>query len=381
MKKLRVAILHNIVAPYRFPLFNALAKQDLDLTVLFLAAGAKNRKWDLSQYRQQIKFTYKVLPNFRLVLPLKDYTEYIINPTIFFELQKYDLVITAGWLDFSCQMTYILKKFYGYRCILWSESTQYETSWQRSLTLPFVRWIVGMADTYIAIGKRSREYLVKLGANSKEVFTAISTVDVAHFAKESRLKEQARQHLKQKLGIPKNNKVLLYVGQFIERKNVKVLFKALELLPKNFTLLLVGYGPLEESYREYAATHRQTSICIVPHQEVNYLPHYYGIADVFVLPSLEETWGLVVNEAAAAGLPVIVSDTAGSAGDLVVPGKNGFTFDPKDVRALVAAVQACTANSERQKEMSEYSRKIIKNCTPEKAAASFYTAISAAIRG
>lgn len=376
MAKLKVAILHNIIAPYRFKLFNELAKKDIDLTVLFMAEGSKNRKWNPDLYTGEIRFKYKVLPNIKLKLPIKDYTEYIINPTILFELTKYDCVITAGWLDFSCQMTYLFSKIYGYKYIIWSESTLFEDSWQRRLALPYVKWAVKNASGYIAIGSRSKKYLETLGAPANKIEIAYSTVDIEHFADKSRLTLSEKNKIKKKIGIPEKNNVILYVGQFIPRKNVFSLIKAFSLLKEHCSLLLVGYGPEKQALEGYILKNNITSVVFLPHQEVSEMPAYYGIADVFVLPSIEETWGLVVNEAMACGLPIIISDKVGCGSDLVKNEVNGFIYPVNNSDLFYSRLKKIIDNNELKKSMALKSSELIKEKSPSNAAKAFISLIS-----
>jgi glycosyltransferase involved in cell wall biosynthesis len=99
------------------------------------------------------------------------------------------------------------------------------------------------------------------------------------------------------------------------------------------------------------------------------LPLYYQLADVFVLPSVEEIWGLVVKEAAVAGLPLVVSEACGAAADLVEPGINGFRVPAASADALLAAIRDVLRDDDSRRRMGQESRRIIERCTPERAAA------------
>ena len=102
---------------------------------------------------------------------------------------------------------------------------------------------------------------------------------------------------------------------------------------------------------------------------------YYGLADLFVLPSIREEWGLVLNEAAASGLPLIATETTGAAFDLIDEGKNGFCVPGGDHEALRNAILKVFGNSELRKSMGEYSRKKVEGFSPEKCAEGFIRAI------
>jgi len=129
--------------------------------------------------------------------------------------------------------------------------------------------------------------------------------------------------------------LVLYIGQLIERKGVRQLLKALDKLrDSEIGLLIVGSGPQEQELREFCRVQNLQNVFFEGFQQQESLPHYYAMADIFILPSFKEVWGLVVNEALASGLYVLCSNRAGVAHDLIKEGWNGRTFDPHDVDRL-----------------------------------------------
>lgn len=381
--KLKIAILHNILAPYRFSLFNAISKKsDIDLEVLFMSDKANNRRWDTKRYIKLIKFKFTILPYWKIVFPTKERLEYIINPTIFKKIfsSKYKVIITAGWLDFSCQVIYFLSRVTGLKYIIWSESTVHENSIQRRLTLPFVKWLIKGASSYIAIGTRSKEYLISLGAEAKKIVIAYSTVDIDYFRHVSNLTLQEKAFLRKETGIPEKNIVFLYVGQFIPRKAIDLLIKAYAKVEKaNTSLVLIGYGSEKEYYTKLIEQLKLKSVVILPHVEVDQMPKFYGMSDIFILPSYEETWGLVVNEAMASGLAVIVSDRVGSSVDLVEGGVNGYIFPSGDIDCLAECMINSIRNDKVLQGMKYSSSKKIAKFSPENAASQFIKAANMAV--
>jgi glycosyltransferase involved in cell wall biosynthesis len=102
----------------------------------------------------------------------------------------------------------------------------------------------------------------------------------------------------------------------------------------------------------------------VPYSE---MPAWYGMAKAFVHPALQEQWGLVVNEACASGLPVVVSKTVGASYDLVVDGKNGFLIDPADIDDMAAKLSLLQNSSEESlRQMGRYSRELAHKLAPER---------------
>lgn len=379
MRKIKVALIHNIISPYRIPVFNELAKKkNLDFTVLFLSDSARDRQWDTAFYKKQIKFKYKILPNIKLIFPFKNIPEYNINLSIFKELhkEKYDVIISCGWVDFASQIAPFLKKIFNYKFILWSGSTKDEPSLQRKITLPLVKLIVKKSDYFIAYGNKAKKYLLLLGAPKKKIVCSFNSIDVTHFKKYSRLlsKQQAIK-LRKKYGLAKDHKLLLYVGQFIDRKNIEVLIKATSLIKdKNITLILLGYGSKKSDYLKLAKKSK-VNLKIINHLELDKVPSIYAIADLFILPSKEEAWGLVVNEAMACGLPVLVSDKVGCVDDLVIEGKNGFSFRYNNPKELAKKIDMILKNKKLRTAMGKYGQKIISGFTSRKAADVFYKEI------
>jgi len=379
VRKTKVIILHNFMAPYRLPLFAEIAKnKTLDVEVFFLSESAKNRRWRISS-GIKLPFKFRVLPKLEFNFQGKDLFAWIFNPTFPFELikSKYDVIISAGWLDFACQAAFFLSKILKKPYIIWSESTIYEPSWRRTVTRPLVKLIVRHSDACIPIGTRAKEYLIKLGASPEKTFVAISTVDIKHFEKTSKLTEKEKAILKKKLGI-KTKKLILFVGQLIERKGLKFLLPAFARLKKDnpdVGLLIVGYGPQKQELLNICQKEKVGDVYFSGHVEVDQMPKMYGLANLFVLPSTEETWGLVINEAMASGLPIITANKVGASVDLVKNGENGYVVKGGNVNELYKAMKKIVENPMLLSKMGKRSQSLIKNFGPDSAAKGFLKAI------
>jgi glycosyltransferase involved in cell wall biosynthesis len=377
--KARVLLVHNIMAPYRFPLFRALsAERDIQLTVWFMSQSARNRRWSQAP-DVDLGFNYAVLPSIELNYARRDLFTYILNYTFPWRylVERYDVLVSAGWLDFAAQAGFALSKLTHRKFILWSESTPYEPSWRRSFATPLVRTMVRHANACIAVGTRSHQYLQMLGAREPDIFTAISTVDVAHFRRTSSLARSHRHEYRTQRGI-RRKRVILYCGQFIPRKGLRTLLDAFATVKRQFqdvSLVLVGYGP-QQAELEWIVNNRQVEdVHFIGHVEVEDMPKLYALADIFVLPSEEETWGLVVNEAMACGLPVVVTDRVGAAPDLVDEGCNGYVIGMGDSAALASSCLELLRDDARLAQFSQCSACRILDFTPERAAAQFAQAI------
>lgn len=372
-----VVVIHNIISPHVTPLFDLLAKK-VDLTVLYCSKTEKNRSWD----HKPTNFKYKTLPNISVSIRGKDLFTYFINPTIISEIKKLspDIVVIAGWDLFATQIAFLYCLIKGIKIILWSGSTAFEPSWRRKITLPLVKFIIKNVHAYIAYGTRAKEYLIKLGANPSKIFISFNTTDISKFI--SKPKPKILRNLKVKLGLKKN--VLMYYGQFIERKGADLLLEAFSKVKKDlddYTLLLVGDGDYRVFLESKIRDLNLKDVVIIPNVGDDNINMYYKIASVFVLPSREEVWGLVINQSMAAGLPVIVSDAAGSSVDLVKNGKNGFVFKSQNLNDLTTKIKDICTNKSMIKLMGNESKLYIKKFSPKKTVGDFLRAINYVLDG
>lgn len=156
----------------------------------------------------------------------------------------------------------------------------------------------------------------------------------------------SREHklaLRKVLGVPEE-KMLLSVGQFIPRKGFDVLLQAVNTLDKHIGIYIVGGTPTEE-YLTYARENDLTNVHFVGFKTKQELEQYYLAADLFVLPTREDIWGLVVGEAMSCGLGVITTNMCNAGLTLIENGKNGFLVPPEDVHALRMAITDAIVHS------------------------------------
>lgn len=377
MKKIKVAILHNIISPHVIPYFELLAKEkNLDIKVFFCSESEGNRIWKTDIGK---KFSYAILPNRKIEFNGKDLFTYFINLSVISELKKFnpDVIISAGWDLFSYQAAFFYSKIAGKKFILWSGSTRCEPSWRRTLASPLVKLMVKGSDAYIAYGTRAKEYLISLGAKPEKIFVAYNTTDVEFFIKEVNRWRKKKAYIKKELGI-NTSMVILYVGQLIERKGVNYLIEAFREIKRennDTSLLIVGYGSLEKDLRNFVKKQKISDIIFVGGVEWKDTTKYYAISDILVMPSLEEVWGLVINEAMAAGLPVVATNVAGASADLIKEKENGFVVSSESSEEIFLSLEEIIKNDSKRKKMSENSLKSIDKFTPEKAIKQFCKAI------
>jgi glycosyltransferase involved in cell wall biosynthesis len=176
----------------------------------------------------------------------------------------------------------------------------------------------------------------------------------------------------------------LVVARLIPQKNLDTLFHAfadyrLRAGCDVWKLVLVGDGPLKDQlYKLRSRLAQSESIQFVGFEQYEQLPIYYGLASAFVLPSVSETWGLVVNEAMSAGLPVLVSNRCGCARDLVREGVNGFTFDPFS-RAELSHCLVRASTHRRLQVFGQASQEVIRQWGPDRFASGLLNAARTAL--
>ena len=155
-------------------------------------------------------------------------------------------------------------------------------------------------------------------------------------------------------------------------------FAALKPDLREAGLLLVGYGPEEARLKELASAFNADDVHFAGHVRLEDLPGYYACADVFVLPSWGEPWGLVLNEAMAAGLPVIATDQVGASVDLIRDGVNGYVLPARDPAALARALHQVLADPSRAAQMGQQSAQMIAPVNFDVAAQGILTAVRCA---
>ena len=377
MRRYKVAIITNIPAPYRIPLFEKIAEHpSVDLHVYFTAVSEGNREWSVEL---SDRFNYKILPGFTLKYPGKELFSYHFNISIIQELIRndYDVIIAGGYASFATQISFFLCKMRKVPFILWSGGTINEPSLLRKISLPLAKFIVRNSDACIAYGTRAKEYLVSLGASPEKVFIAYNTVDTDFFRQQNFKFKAQKDDLNDKMGI-KNKKIALYIGQLIERKNVKLLIKAYSKLKDelDIALLIVGNGMQKNELKNLCIKNNINDVFFVGFKQKEELPWYYAMSDLFVLPSAQEVWGLVLNEAMACGLPVIATDKVGASVDLIKNQENGYVVESRNIEQLYEAMKKILANPKIEESMSKRSQEMIEESfTIEHAAKGFVSAI------
>ncbi len=376
MKKIKAILITNIISPYRIPLFNYISRNgNFNFKVIALAEGEKNRQWKFDN--DQIKFDYQILPGWHTFIWDKEIPIHI-NRGVIKALRQYnpDVVITSGYDSLAYWQAFLYCKLFRKKFILWNGTTLLSAKSIKGIRGKLKRIIIQGADRYITYGTKAKEYLEHLGANPEHIYISTNTVDMEYFRNVATQYRSDKSFTKKKSQYPKF--LLLYIGQLIERKGVIQVLRALDYLHNpEIGFIIVGKGPLEKELERFCKEKNLQNVFFEGFHQQDELQRYYALADALFVPSFEEVWGLVVNEALASGLYVLSSKYVGASCDLI-NGGNGKIFNPNDIEKLVTPIKQTKQRIEDiRKQRESISRQACDEFSIKKSAQVFLRTIQA----
>jgi glycosyltransferase involved in cell wall biosynthesis len=365
----KIVVITEIIAPYRIPVFNALARRDgVDLHVIFLAATDKDlRQWRV--YTDEIRFSYEVLPSWRL---RAGQIGLLVNRGLRGALEEASpqTIVCGGYNYPSSWIALWWARRRKVRFVLWTESNQRDKRSGRAVVEWLKRYFVGSCDGFVVPGRSSHAYLRSLGVSARSIVTAPNAADSPLFAA---LAEEARRHdaeFRTRFGLPQ--RFILFVGRLVPEKGVFDLIHAYAKLGSDLRsevgLVFVGNGVSRETLSKLAKPIDPGTICLPGFVHREDLAGFYALAEACVLPTHSDTWGLVVNEAMACGIPIVVAEVAGCVADLVEDGWNGFVVPPSEPDRLCAAISVLLRDPETARQMGRHSAERIQTYSPQACA-------------
>jgi glycosyltransferase involved in cell wall biosynthesis len=253
--------------------------------------------------------------------------------------------------------------------LLWCESTASDQRGGRRLVESLKESFLRGCDGFVVPGKSAMEYVRKMDTLSRRIFVAPNAVDVNLFSRGGQMARTREERRRGELGLPQ--RYFLFVGRLVEAKGVLDLLRAYEELSAELRaevgLVLAGDGPQRAEFESVARSIFPGTIHFAGFVHRDELAGYYSLAECFVFPTHTDPWGLVVNEAMACGLPVICTQVAGCAADLVRG--NGRIVAVRDARQLARAMQEVATDAELRERMSRESKELIQQYSPEDCAA------------
>lgn len=362
---MKICCLEPVLAPYSIPRFTALQLLRRDYTVQVMALGATERMREWQVPKAGLGFEY--------VEPFPGETLEHIAPgslaervTRWLEDSDPQVVVITGYYFKAMRAAARWAKRSGRASVFIGDSQWVDR--RRVAVREWAKgwWVRRHYDAAFVAGERTAAYLMRMGFPRDRVWTGYDVVDNRLFANGAAAARTEGDSLRTRLGLPE--RYFLFVGRFAPEKNVVRLLEAYAryrqvAARRAWGLVLVGAGPLASQLRAYAQG--LPDIVFAGFQQSETLPSYYGLASCLVLPSVSEPWGLVVNEAMAAGLPVIVSHRCGCVPELVRSGVNGYVCDPLDSDSLARTMTAISSGQNDLQGMGEASRRIVGAYTPE----------------
>lgn len=266
--------------------------------------------------------------------------------------RKVSAILINGWVPYAYWQGTFCAHSLGIPVLLRAETNDLrQVSWMDPLKRPIMRQLFKRIEKFLAIGIANRRYYESYGIPTSRIGRSPYCVDNRYFYREAESLRTRRALLRESFGIPADAMCFLYCGKLISKKRVGDLISAVDLLTSNpdryglssrLHLLIVGDGELKAEFQAKVSSAKQSlkeSVTFAGFLNQSEIPKAYVVSDCIVLPSDEgETWGLVVNEAMACGLPAIVSNKVGCGEDLITEELTGTRYPVGDVQQLAEAL-------------------------------------------
>jgi glycosyltransferase involved in cell wall biosynthesis len=355
----RVAFVSPEPTPYRSPLFDRVgATEEIDLTVIYAAHTVAGRTWKVELLHRAVFLDGFKVPGLRGVFR----HDYPVTPGIWRALReaKPECVVVSGWSTFAAQAAIVWCRVrrVPYVLLVESHDSGPKPGWRRRVKQNVVPPIVKGAASVLVVGSLARESVLALGAPPGSVRVFANTIDVARYGERADRLAGRRAELRNGLGASADDVAVVSVARLAPEKGLDSLLRAVAKVgDERLIAIVVGEGPeharLEQLARELGV--RATLAGGRPWESVI---EAYAASDVFALLSEREPWGVVVNEAAACGLPLVLSDRVGAARDLLRDGENGMLVAAGDAEAAADAFRRLAADRDLRLRMGARSRSL-----------------------
>lgn len=364
----RIVYWNNIPSPYMVERFNALARRgNIDLEAWFGARTERDRSWTVDEAAWEFPHRYLArvgAGSHRASLPTRVLTG-----------QRPDLLVSL-YATPSFLAGLRVAWWRGWRTALWVEVTFDSWVRRRVWKEAMKRAIFGRVDGIITAGRDGRAFAMRYGVAPERIHVARHVVDVEYFSSAAELAHLSREGTRAELDVA--GVVFLYVGRLWRGKGISTLVDAFTSIardgPGENSLLLVGDGPEAASVRR-ACERDGLRVRLAGFHQKDDLPRMYAAGDVFVFPTLGDPYGLVVDEAMAAGLPIISTTAAGEINERVMNGVNGYLVPPGDPEALASAMRRLASDPALRTRMGAHSAEMIAGHTPDHWARAFEAAV------
>jgi glycosyltransferase involved in cell wall biosynthesis len=378
---IRVGYIAGEPNPSRAPHLDRIAAHpDIDLTVIYAASTVHRREWTLELAHDPVILRGLSLPAMRLL-----HHDYPLTPQIWslLERERFDVLVIGGWSLLATQLAILWARLHRVPYLLISENHFREDRprWVTAVKAAVLPRIVRPAAGHLVTGTLAREHQVHYGARPDTITVFPNTVDVEEFGRRADALRERRTELRRSLQIADDAVVVTQVSRFIPFKGpdeaVDAVGRARSLTSQALHLVLVGSGRMQ-GLLESRARELGIAVTFAGWRSGDDLLEAYAATDIFLLLSRREPWGIVVNEAAACGLPLVLTEGVGAAADLLVPGENGELVRSGDTDGQAAAIAKLASDEALRARYGARSRELVAPWGYDTSVASFFAAMQEA---
>ncbi|PAK49090.1 glycosyltransferase [Priestia megaterium] len=341
---MRIGIVTYAKAPYRNSQWEEISKS-YKLKIYYTGKNIEGRGWEVEKLKGIEEKGLKVI---------KKFGKYgYLNKGLIKVVQENDCILLGGYEHPSYIILSILCRMYKKPFFLLYDGISPKKIGMKENKIKYLlkKLVINNAHGFFANGTVGKEYFIEnFNIRKEKIFNQVLSVDNETIQQISCSKEVIKRELVRKYDIQKFKHIIIYSGRLLKSKNVYSIIESISLLDnkEKYLLLILGDGEEKENLRllaENLGVNIRITGFISNQKEL--FKHYY-LGDLLVLPSSNEVWGLVVNEAMAAGLPVVVSTECGCVKDLVIENFNGYTFPPKDVITLAKILERILLKEDKE---------------------------------
>lgn len=348
---MKILIIGDITAPYRIEVFKGLSREH-ETKTFFCAAKNESRN-DAWFEKSSDEFRFEIFDN---ELAEKHYNEYLENITDF------DVVLCyTPWYKRVRKLQRICRRKkipYVLNC---DGALEITTSFPKKQVKSYY---VKRATLCFAGCERAVEYFKTYGAKPENIVKHPFTSLMKNQILTSPYTKEQKENMKKELGM-ENKVTFVTVGQFIHRKGFDLLLRAWGKTNQEAQLYIIGGGPLEDEYVKMISELGLKNVHIIGFKKPDELQKFYGAADVFVLPTREDIWGLVINEALSNALPTISSNKCTAGNELVANGVNGYVYECENIDELAMRIDELAENENLRDRFAHNALKTIEQYTIE----------------
>jgi glycosyltransferase involved in cell wall biosynthesis len=363
-KRFRLAVVNSHPIQYFAPLYKRIAQTpDIDIMVFYCSRQGLEKGFVDPGFGKEVVWDVPLLDGYaHEFLPSVGGDRGVrgfftpVNPSIVAKIRrgKFDAVLLHGHSSATNMMALVAARLAGTRVFMRGETHLGLTRGlaKRALRGPVMSLFYRLCNACLYIGSANRDFYLAHGVPQRKLFFVPYTVDNESFAARAAGSRPQAAELRRKLGIAPDVPVVLYASKLTQRKRPRDLLLAHQALAERgvaSALVIVGDGEERAALEAQALARRDVVFAGFANQ--NELPAYFALASAFVLPSENEPWGLIINEAMSCGVPVVTTDAVGAARDLVRDGVTGYTYPVGDVARLADALARILGDAGHHEEM------------------------------